>query len=110
MVNGNGKEEEWGQENDVKIQTTVGKWWGRSLRGSAVSGGGGGDSGWGYGQGPNECKRDIGKRDTGFSNGLNDGRNGMLGDSAGEWMGEGLGSDLRSTKTLLAEERVLCQT
>ena len=68
------------------------------------------DSSWGCDQGPNECRRDIGKQGIGFSNGLSGGKNDMLGESAGEWTGEGLGSCLRSTKILLVEERVLRQT
>ena len=66
------------------------------------------DSGWGCGQVPNGCRRDIGKQGIGFGSGPNGDKNGMLGDNAGEWMGEGLGSYLWSTKTLLVEECILC--
>ena len=66
-------------------------------------------SGWGYGRGPSGCSGDIGRQGIGSDNAQDDGRNDMLGDSAGGWMGEGLGSCLRSTKTLLVEGRVLRQ-
>ena len=108
MASGSGMVGEWGQENDVKIQMIVVRWWERSwtrTEGFVNEG----DNGWGCGQAPNGW-RDIGKQGIGFGNGLNGGRNGMLGDSAGEWKGEGLGSYLQSTKTLLVEEHILHQT
>ena len=99
----------WEQENGVKTQTIVARWWERSWK--RIEGfDDEEDNGWGCDQGPNECRRDIGKQDIGFGNGLNGGKSGMLDDSVGEWMGEGLGSYPRSTKTLLVEERVLRQT
>ena len=89
--------EEWEQGSGEKIRKIVVKWWERNSRRTAGFGDEE-DNGWGCDQAPNECRRDIGKQDTGFGNGLNGGKNGMLGDSAGEWTGEGLGSYLRSTK------------
>ena len=98
-----------GTGDNVRIWTIVARWWERSWK-RTVGFGDEGDSGWGYDPGPNECRKDIGKQDIGFDNGLNGGKNDMLGDNAGEWMGEGLESCLRSTKILLAEECVLRQT
>ena len=66
-------------------------------------------SGWGYGRGPSGCSGGIDRRGIDSDNAQDDGRNDMLGDNPGVWMGEGLGSCLRSTKTLLIEERVLRQ-
>ena len=76
MVNGNSEEGEWGQENDARTQTTVGKWRGRSQKGSAGSGGNGEGNGWGYGPAPNECKRDIDKQGIGSGSGPDDGTSG----------------------------------
>ena len=109
MASGSGVAGGWEQGNNVRIWTIVARWWERSWK-RTVGFGDEGDSGWGYDPGPNECRKDIGKQDIGFDNGLNGGKNDMLGDNAGEWMGEGLESCLRSTKILLAEERVLRQT
>ena len=109
MASGSGVVGEWEQENDVRIQTIVARWWERSWK-RTVGFSDEEDSGWGCDLGPNECRKDIGKQGIGFDNGLNGGKNDMLGDSVGEWMGEGLGNCLRSTKILLVEERVLRQT
>ena len=110
MVNGNGGEEEWGQGSDAKIQTIVGRWWGTSRKGNAGSGGSGEDNDWGYGQVPNECRRDTDKRGIGSDNGPDDDKSDMLDDSGGEWTGEGPARDLQSTRIRLVEERVLRQT
>ena len=109
MASGSGMVGEWEQENGVKIRTITARWWEKNwTRTEGFSDEE--DNSWGCDQGTNECRRDIGKQGIGFGNGLNGGRNGMLGDRAGEWMGEGPGSYLRSTKTLLVEELVLHQT
>ena len=107
-VNENGVVEEWGQGNGEKNQKIVVKWWERSSRKTAGFGDEE-DSGWGCGRVPNGCRRGIGTQGIGFGSGLDGGRNGMLGGNADEWMGEGLGSYLWSTRTLLIEERVLCR-
>ena len=86
----------------------VAKWQERNWRRTEGFGGVEG-IGWGCGRGPSECRRDIGRWGIGSDNVLDDGRSGMLDDSAGEWMGGGLESYLRSTKTLLVEELVLRQ-
>ena len=109
MVSGSSVAGEWEQENSVKIRMIIARWLERSWK-RTEGFGDEEDNGWGCDQGPNECRRDIGKQGIGFGNGLNGGKNGMLGDSAGEWAGEGLGSYLRSTKTLLVKECVLRQT
>ena len=109
MASGSGVVGEWKQENGVKIRMIAARWSERSWK-RTEGFGDEEDNGWGCDQGPNECRRDIGRQDIGFGNGLNDGKNGMLGDSADEWTGVGLGNCLRSTKTLLVEERVLRQT
>ena len=92
----------------MKTRKTSVKCWEMSWRriGGFVNGEG---SGWGYDRGPSGCSGDIGKRGIGSDNAQDDGRNDMLGDSAGGWMGEGPGSYLRSTKTLLVEGCVLRQ-
>ena len=61
-ASGSGGEEEWERGNVVKIQTIVGRWQGRSLKGSAGLGGGGEDNDWGYDQVPNEDRSDIDKQ------------------------------------------------
>ena len=82
------------------------KWWGRNWRRTEGFGNGEGN-GWDCVPGPNECRKDIGRLGIGFGNGLDSGRSGMLGDNVDEWMGEGLGNFLQSTKILPVEERVL---
>ena len=98
MGSGNGEEEEWGQENDARTPTIVGKWWGKSPKGSVGSDDDGGDSGWGYGQGTSECKRGIDRRGSCSDNGPDGDRSGMLDDNGGEWMEGEPARDLRSTK------------
>ena len=108
-MNENSMAGEWEQGSGKKIQRTVGRWWERSSK-WMVGCSDGEDSGWDCGQVPNECRRGIGKQDIGFGNGLDDDKNSMLGGSVDGWKGVGLGSCLRSTKTLRVEERVLHQT
>ena len=87
----------------------VGNCWGRSWK---KMGGCGdeGDNGWGYDLGTSGYSGGIGRRGIGSGNALDGGRNDMPGGSTGEWTGGGLGSYLRSTKTLLVGGRVLRQT
>ena len=92
----------------MRTWKTGAKCWEMSWKRTGGFGDGGG-SGWGYGRGPSGCSGDIGRRGIGSDNAQDNGRNDMLGDSAGGWMGEGLGSCLRSTKTLLVEGHVLRQ-
>ena len=94
-VNGNGEEGEWGQENDVKTQTTVGRWLERNQRGSVGSGGGREDNGWGYGQAPNECRKDIDKRGIGSGNAPDGGKS----DRSGGSTESGRERDLRVTSS-----------
>ena len=103
----NGEEEEWGQESDARIQMIIRRWQGRSQKGSVGPGDDGEDNDWGYDQVPSECKRDIDKRGSDSDNGLGDDKSGMPDGNADEWKGEEPGSYLLSTKTRLAEERVL---
>ena len=105
-ASGNGVVGEWEQGNGAKIQMIVAKWQERSRRTVGVFDDEEGSS-WGCDQVPSGCKRDIDKRDIGFSNGLGGGKSGMLGGSADGWKGEGLGNYLLSTKTRLVEEHVL---
>ena len=99
---------EWEQGNGERIRKIVMRWWERSWKMTGEFGDEE-DNGWGYGRGPSRCSGGIGRRGIGSDNALGDGRSGMLGDSAGEWTGEGLESYLRSTKTLLVEGHVLHQ-
>ena len=108
MANGSGEVGEWEQENGGRIWKIVARWWERSWK-RTEGFDDGGDSGWGYGRGPNGCSGDIDRQGIGSDNALSGGRNDMLGGSAGEWTGEGLESYLRSTKTLLVEGHVLHQ-
>ena len=109
-MSGIGAEEEWGQGNGERTQTTVGRWWGRSQRGSAGSDSDGEDSDWGCGPGPSECRRDIGKQGIGSGNGPDDGTSGMPDGSGGEWKEGEPVRGLQSTRIQRVEGHVLRQT
>ena len=106
---GSGVAEEWEQENGGRIRMIVVTCW--EMNWKRI---GGFDdregSGWGYDRGPSGCSGDIGRRGIGSDNAQGNGRSDMLGGSAGGCMGEGLGSCLWSTKTLLVGGHVLHQT
>ena len=106
MASGNSGEEEWGRGNVVKIQTIVGRWQGRSQKGSVGLGGGGEDNNWSYDQVPNKDRSDIDKQGIGSGNGLGGGKSGKLGDSVGELKEEGPVRYLQSTKIQLIGEYV----
>ena len=105
-ASGSGGEEEWGWGNVVKIQMIIGRWQGRSLKGSAGLGSGGEDNNWGYDQVPNEDRSDIDKQGIGSGNGPGGGKSGRLGDSVGELKEEEPACYLQSTKIQLVEEYV----
>ena len=108
MASGSSEVGEWAQESGEKTQMIVARYWGRNWRRTEGFGDEEGN-GWGYGQGPSGCSGGIGRRGIDSDNALGGDRNDMLGDSAGEWTGEGLESYLWSTKTLLVEGHVLRQ-